>query len=90
MNAADALDLFQAALWLALIGAGPAVLVASVVGVLIALFQAVTQIQEATLTFIPKIIAMALVFAFTATLSGGHFSAFAEQVYLRIEKGYDR
>jgi hypothetical protein len=33
---------------------------------------------------------MALVFAFTATLSGGHFSAFAEQVYLRIEKGYDR
>ena len=90
MNAADALDLFQGAVWLALIGAGPPILAASVVGILIALFQAVTQIQEATLTFIPKIIVMAIVFAFTATLSGGHFSAFAEHVYMRIEKGYGR
>ncbi len=90
MNAADALDLFQSALWLALIGAGPPILAASVVGVAIALFQALTQIQEATLTFIPKMIAMAIVFAFTATMAGGHFSAFAEQIYARIERGYDR
>jgi flagellar biosynthetic protein FliQ len=90
MNAADALDLFQQAMWLTVIGAGPAIIAASVVGVGVALFQALTQIQEATLTFIPKMIAMALVFGFTATLTGGHFSAFAEQVYLRIEKGYGR
>lgn len=90
MNAADALDLFQSALWLALLGAGPPILAASVVGVLVALFQALTQIQETTLTFIPKMIAMALVFAFTATMTGGHFTAFAEQIYARVEKGYDR
>ena len=90
MNAADALDLFQSALWLALIAAGPPILAASVVGILIALFQALTQVQETTLTFIRKMIAMAIVFAFTATLAGGHFSAFAEQIYARVEHGYGR
>jgi len=39
----------------------PMLLVALVVGVLISLFQAVTQIQEQTLTFVPKIIAVFLV-----------------------------
>jgi flagellar biosynthetic protein FliQ len=90
MNAADALDLFQAALWLMLLGAGPPILAATVVGIGIALFQALTQIQESTLTFLPKIVIMIVVFSFTATMTGGHFSAFASQLYARIEKGYGR
>jgi flagellar biosynthetic protein FliQ len=44
--------------------AGPVLLVALVVGLLVSVFQAITQIQELTLAFIPKIIAVGLVIAF--------------------------
>ena len=48
------------ALMLTLMVAGPLLLFGLVVGLAISIFQAVTQIQEMTLTFIPKILAMAL------------------------------
>ena len=44
--------------------AGPVLLVALLVGLLVSVFQAITQIQEMTLAFIPKIIAVGLVIAF--------------------------
>lgn len=90
MNAADALDLFQAALWLMIVGAGPPILAATVVGTGVALFQALTQIQESTLTFLPKIIVMILAFSFTASITGAHVNAFSEQIYARIQRGFDR
>ncbi|MDH3742913.1 MAG: flagellar biosynthetic protein FliQ, partial [Hyphomicrobiales bacterium] len=54
MNEADALEILQAAIWTTIIASGPAVAVAMVVGTSIALMQALTQVQELTLTFIPK------------------------------------
>ncbi len=66
MNEADALDLFQAAIWTVLIAAGPAVIVAMAVGLIIALIQALTQVQEATLTFVPKIVAVLITVGVTA------------------------
>lgn len=48
------------ALMLTLMVAGPLLLFGLVVGLVISIFQAVTQIQEMTLTFIPKILAIAL------------------------------
>ena len=56
MNEGDALDLIQSAIWMVIVGAGPAVGAAMVVGVVIALLQALTQVQEMTLTFVPKIV----------------------------------
>ena len=56
MNEADALDIMQAAIWTILVASGPAVLTAMIVGVGIAILQALTQVQEMTLTFVPKII----------------------------------
>lgn len=44
MNEADALDIVQAAIWTVLVAAGPAVLAAMIVGLVIALIQALTQI----------------------------------------------
>jgi flagellar biosynthetic protein FliQ len=55
-----ALDLGREALLLTLLVAAPLLLVGMVVGVMISIFQAVTQIQEMTLTFVPKIVAMVL------------------------------
>jgi flagellar biosynthesis protein FliQ len=86
VNEADALGLLQSAIWTIILGAGPAVLTAMVVGIIIALFQALTQIQEMTLTFVPKIIAVLVVLSLTATFIGSHLYLFTEQVYSRIER----
>ena len=58
MNEADALDILQAAIWTIIVASGPAVAAGMIVGVAIALIQALTQVQEMTLTFVPKILAI--------------------------------
>jgi flagellar biosynthetic protein FliQ len=88
MNEADALDLLHSAIYTILVGAGPAVGAAMVVGIAIALFQALTQIQEATLTFVPKIVVVLIVLALTGSFVGGQIHTFTEQIYGRVEKGY--
>ena len=55
------IKLGQETLLLVLFVAGPTLLVALVVGLAVSIFQAVTQIHEMTLTFIPKILAVAAV-----------------------------
>jgi flagellar biosynthetic protein FliQ len=88
MNEADALDLVRTAIWTIIIGSGPAVAAAMIVGLVIAILQALTQIQEMTLTFVPKIIAIFIVLTIGAQFIGGQIYAFSEQVYSRIETGF--
>lgn len=88
MNEVDALDIVHSAIWTILVAAGPAVGAAMVIGILIALFQALTQIQEVTLTFIPKIIAVLATVAVTGSFIGGQIVAFTEQAYGRIATGF--
>ncbi len=57
----SAVDAVRDALFQALILAAPILGAGLIVGLLISLFQAVTQIQEQTLTFVPKIVVMILV-----------------------------
>ena len=61
MTAALALELIRHAITVCLMVSGPLLLVALLVGVLVSLFQAVTQLQEQTLTFIPKLVAVGVV-----------------------------
>ena len=68
-------DLTRQALWIAVRMSAPMLAVALVVGVVIGLFQALTSVQEMTLTFEPKIGLMLVVFwvsmsFMTATLAG--------------------
>lgn len=58
MEAAEAIDIGRDALFVLLKLLAPVMLVSLVVGLMIALFQALTQIQEMTLTFVPKIVAV--------------------------------
>ncbi len=60
MTVTDAITLFQQAILLALMLAGPMLLFGLVTGLLVSIFQAVTQVHEMTLTFIPKILAVVL------------------------------
>jgi flagellar biosynthetic protein FliQ len=57
------IDLLRGMLWVSILLSSPVLLTALVVGLVIGLVQAVTSIQEQTLTFVPKIIALALVLA---------------------------
>jgi flagellar biosynthetic protein FliQ len=88
MNEADALDIVQYAIWTVLVASAPAVIVAMVVGVGIALVQALTQVQEITLTFVPKIVAILVAVAFTGPFIGAQISAFAEVIFQRIQNGF--
>ena len=83
MDPQSAIDLGREALWTTLIVASPVLIAAIVVGLVIGLFQAMTQIQEQSLVFVPKIIIMLLVLSislpwlisrmvqYTSTLIGG-------------------
>lgn len=88
MNEADALDIVQFAIWTVLTASGPAVFVAMFVGVGIAFIQALTQVQEITLTFVPKIVAILLAVAFSAPFVGAQINAFTLVMFQRIESGF--
>ncbi|MEZ5899401.1 MAG: flagellar biosynthesis protein FliQ [Hyphomicrobiaceae bacterium] len=85
MNQADAAELLQLAIWVSLVICAPVVAAVMVVGVTISLLQALTQIQEVTLTFVPKIIVALMVLMVSAPFMGSQIAGFATTVYSRIE-----
>jgi flagellar biosynthesis protein FliQ len=60
MTATEAIGIFQQSIMLALMLAGPILLFGLLAGLVVSIFQAVTQVHEMTLTFIPKILAVVL------------------------------
>jgi flagellar biosynthetic protein FliQ len=56
MNETEAIDIAREAILTLLLMAGPVMAVALTIGLIIALFQALTQLQEMTLVFVPKIV----------------------------------
>ena len=66
MTQAMLVEYFQHMAWLVLLLSAPLLLVSLVSGVIISIFQAVTQIQEQTLIFVPKIVLSMVVFVVTA------------------------
>ena len=74
MNGAEVLDVARDGIWVMIIVAAPMMIVGLVVGIVIALFQALTQIQEQTLVFVPKIIAIFLVMLIALPFMGATMS----------------
>lgn len=75
MNETELIDIAREAIWLTIAISTPPMMVGLIVGVVIALVQALTQIQEMTLVFVPKIIAIfAIIFLmfpmFVASMQG--------------------
>ena len=60
MNEAVVLEVMQSAIMTVIMVAAPPLLLGLIVGVLVSLFQTITSIQEATLAFVPKILAVFL------------------------------
>ncbi|MDR1700261.1 MAG: flagellar biosynthesis protein FliQ [Lachnoclostridium sp.] len=61
MDETMALDVVREAIWLIILVSAPLLLVSLVVGLVISVFQTVTSIQEQTLTFVPKLLAIFLI-----------------------------
>ena len=78
-------ELAATALMKVLIWSAPAVLAGLLVGFMISLFQAVTQIQEQTLTFVPKIIAVFVVLLVTGGWLIGEIQLFTQETYDTID-----
>ncbi|MBI3762803.1 MAG: flagellar biosynthesis protein FliQ [Chloroflexi bacterium] len=81
MTEAYVLTLAQNALLITLLLAAPVLLASLIVGSLISLFQAATQINEVTLTFIPKILGVSLVLALLGSWMAQQMLAFTATVF---------
>jgi len=87
MTSADALSIAREAIIVALKLGAPAMLLALAVGLAISFFQALTQIQEMTLTFVPKMIVILLSLLLFLPFMLTTLSSFTESLMGRIVSG---
>jgi flagellar biosynthetic protein FliQ len=84
MNEADFISVCREAIWVMIKVGAPMMLVGLVVGLAISLVQALTQIQESTLSFVPKIISMFLAMILFLPLMLASLSSFTQEIFNRI------
>ena len=84
MSGAEVLDVGRDAIWLTIQLCAPVLIVGLIVGVGIGLVQALTQIQEQTLVYAPKIVAIFISLLVFLPLMGGLMNAFMQNIAARI------
>jgi flagellar biosynthetic protein FliQ len=87
MSGAELVDLAREAFWVTLVVAGPAMIAGLIVGLCIALLQALTQVQEMTLVFVPRIVVMFIVIAVTLPFMGATLGRFSTRIFAMIAGG---
>ncbi|MCA9532157.1 MAG: type III secretion system export apparatus subunit SctS [Myxococcales bacterium] len=81
MEPAELTRLTTEALYLALLLSGPALVASLVVGLSIGVVQAVTQVQEQTLAFVPKLVTVGLVLALVGGALGAELARFSGALF---------
>lgn len=84
MTADEGLTLLDRMLWNAAVISGPLLLTILLVGVLISVMQVATQIQEMTITYVPKLLVSALLLVFLGSWMLGKLTAFAKELFIAI------
>jgi flagellar biosynthetic protein FliQ len=87
MDPNTAIDIAKEAIFVLLKISLPLMLVALVVGLIVSIFQALTQIQEQTLTFVPKVVAIFIALIIFLPYIGGQLSVFSESLAAMIVNG---
>ena len=87
MTETDTLEILSQTYLTVLYGSGPIMLLALVVGLAIAFFQALTQVQEMTLTFVPKIAAIIVGLIFVTPLIYLVLKRLSDQIFDMIVQG---
>ncbi|MFO1048425.1 MAG: flagellar biosynthesis protein FliQ [Geminicoccaceae bacterium] len=84
MTAEAVLAVAREGLWVTLLLGAPGLLAALVVGVAISLLQALTQVQESTLSFLPKLVAILLAQLLTLPFAVSLLGDFTRELFARI------
>jgi flagellar biosynthesis protein FliQ len=84
MGSDQAIFYMSQLVWTAMIVAGPLLVTTLVVGLLISIFQVATQIQEMTLSYVPKLLAAAIVLVVLGSWMLGRILQFAQNLYQTI------
>lgn len=79
-----ALSMLDGMLWKAALVSAPLLIAILIVGVVISVLQVATQVQEMTLTFVPKLIVTALILVFLGSWMMRQVSQFAEGLFMSI------
>ncbi len=87
MNGPEVLDIAREAIWTIVIVGWPVMLVGLAVGIVIGLLQAVTQIQEATLVYVPKIVAIFIVLLLALPYMGSVMDGYMNRLIDRVVAG---
>ncbi len=85
LDQAIVLSLLKEAIWMIMKLSAPMLISGLILGVIISLFQALTQIQEQTLTFVPKLMVVFAVFIFVMPFFLGSLEDFALDLFKIIE-----
>lgn len=86
MNQSEIIAFGAHAMWVTMKLSAPILVVSLVVGLLVSVFQAVTQLQETTLTFIPKIVAVVVVVVLTGPWMMNTFVDYTRDVFKQTER----
>lgn len=87
MNETAVLEIGREATWVLLLVAAPMLIIGTLVGVAVALVQALTSIQESTLSFVPKIVAMMLAMILFLPFMTTSLIEFTRRLFDRIAAG---
>ena len=86
MNSEFVISVAERGIYTILIICGPLLILALVVGLLVSIFQATTQIQEQTLAFVPKIVAVLLGLIFLGPWRLTHMISYATEIFANLNR----
>lgn len=81
MSQDTVLEVFHDALMLALMLCGPMLIISIIVGLVISIIQAATQVHEQTITFVPKLVAIALILLLTGPWMMNRMNEFTVKLF---------
>ena len=84
MDQSQIIDILREGMWVALKIGGPMLIASMAVGVLVAIFQAATQIHEQTLSFIPKLLLIVVFLLFAGTWMLGTMQDFTRMIFTQM------
>jgi len=84
MDSIEVINIVREGIWVLILVSAPLMITALVVGLAVSLVQALTQIQEMTLTFVPKILAMLFVMMLTMPFMLQALQDYTEELFTRI------
>ncbi len=84
MDTATVVDIGRQALWITMLVSAPLLLVALAVGLVIGILQAATSINEMTLSFIPKVVALGLTLAIVGSWQITTLVDYTREIFMRI------